>query len=109
MFFITVDPERDTEERLKSYVPYFNDGFIGLTGSPGDIEDLAREYGVTIVKHPAVYGRGRFDTWDRYLMTHTNTIYLVDKSGRLSLTYPHHIHDAKGIARDIKKLLQDRQ
>jgi len=109
VLFITVDPERDTAERLNSYVPYFHEDFIGITGSHDEIEDLAREYGVTIVKHPAVYGRGRFDTWDRYLMTHTNTIYLVDKSGRLSLTYPHHIHDAKGIAHDIKKLLQNRE
>ncbi len=108
VLFITVDPERDTAERLNSYVPYFHKDFIGLTGTQEEIDEIADDYAVTIVKHPAVYGRGRFDTWDRYLMTHTNTIYLVDKSGRLSLTYPHHIHDAKGIARDIKKLLQNR-
>jgi len=109
VLFITVDPERDTEERMRSYVPYFNESFIGLTGSPDEIKKLAQGYGVTVVKHPAVYGRGRFDTWDRYLMTHTNTIYLVDKNGRLYLTYPHHIHDAKGIAGDIKKLLQEQR
>jgi protein SCO1 len=108
VLYITVDPERDTVERLRSYIPYFNDSFIGLTGTHEEIDSLAREYGVTIVKHPPVYGRGRYNTWDRYLMTHTNTVYLVDKSGRLYLTYPHHIHDAKGIAHDIKKLLQDR-
>ena len=108
VLYITVDPERDTEERLKSYVPYFNESFIGLSGTREEIDSLAREYGVTIVKHPPVYGRGRYDTWDRYLMTHTNTIYLVDKNGRLYLTYPHHTHDAKGISNDIKKLLQDR-
>lgn len=106
VLYITVDPERDDEERLRSYVPYFNKSFIGLTGTREEIDALALEYGVTIVKHPPVYGRGRFDTWDRYLMTHTNTIYLVDKTGRLYLTYPHHTHDTGGISRDIKKLLQ---
>lgn len=108
VLYITVDPERDTEERLRSYIPYFNSSFIGLTGTREEIDSLAREYGVTIVKHPPVYGLGRNDTWDRYLMTHTNTIYLVDENGRLYLTYPHYTHDAKGIARDIKKLLKDR-
>ena len=106
VLFITVDPERDTAPRLAEYVPYFHKDFIGLTGTQEEIDAVAEDYTVTIVKHPAVYGRGRFDTWDRYLMTHTNTIHLVDKNGRLFLTYPHHQHDSKLIADDIKKLLQ---
>lgn len=107
VLFITVDPERDTYERLAEYVPYFHDDFIGLTGSQEEIEKVAEDYSVTIVKHPAVYGRGRFDTWDRYLMTHTNTIHLIDQRGRLLLTYPHHMHDPGNIASDIKKILQE--
>ena len=107
VLFITVDPERDTAERMKAYVPYFQEDFIGLTGTQEEIEEIANEYGVTIVKHPAVYGRGRFDTWDRYLMTHTNTVHLVDKSGILFLTYPHYKHNPKEMAKDIKKLLHD--
>lgn len=105
VLFVTVDPERDTAQRMNSYVPYFNKSFIGLTGSQEEIEDIASNYAVTIVKHPAVYGRGRFDTWDRYLMTHTNTIHLVDHDGRLFLTYPHHMHNPQEMAKDIKKLL----
>ncbi len=105
VLFITVDPDRDTAERMSSYVPYFHKDFIGLTASPEEIEGIADDYGVTIVKHPAVYGRGRFDTWDRYLMTHTNTIHVVDRDGRLFLTYPHHMHDSEAMAQDIKKLL----
>jgi protein SCO1/2 len=107
VLFITVDPERDTVERLGTYVPYFYEEFIGLTGTQEEIEGIAKEYAVTIVKHPAVYGRGRFDTWDRYLMTHTNTIHLVDQNGRLFLTYPHYQHDPEEMAKDIKKLLHD--
>ncbi|TDI88737.1 MAG: redoxin domain-containing protein [Candidatus Dadabacteria bacterium] len=105
VLFITVDPERDTVERLNSYVPYFHEDFIGLTGSQEEIEEIADDYMVTVVKHPAVYGRGRFDTWDRYLMTHTNIIHLVDQNGRLFLTYPHYKHDPQEMAKDIKKLL----
>jgi protein SCO1/2 len=106
VLFITVDPGRDTPERMAEYVPYFHKDFIGLTGNQEEIDQLADDYDVTIVKHPAVYGRGRFDTWDRYLMTHTNTIHLVDQNGRLFLTYPHHMHDPHKIAGDIKKILQ---
>ncbi len=106
VLFITVDPERDTAERMAEYVPYFHKDFIGLTGDQEEIDQVADDYAVTIVKHPAVYGRGRFDTWDRYLMTHTNTIHLVDQNGRLFLTYPHHMHDPQKIAGDIKKILQ---
>ena len=106
VLFITVDPERDTAERMAEYVPYFHKDFIGLTGDQEEINQIADDYAVTIVKHPAVYGRGRFDTWDRYLMTHTNTIHLVDQNGRLFLTYPHHMHDPQKIAGDIKKILQ---
>jgi protein SCO1/2 len=107
VLFITVDPQRDTHERLAEYVPYFNEDFIGLTGSQEEIEKVAEDYSVTIVKHPAVYGRGRFDTWDRYLMTHTNTIHLIDQGGRLLLTYPHHMHDPGNMVSDIKKILQE--
>jgi protein SCO1 len=106
VLFVTVDPNRDTPERLKSYVPYFNKGFIGVTGSLEDIQKTARDYGVTIVKHEEVYGRSEKDHWDKYLMTHTNTVFLVDRDGTLLLTYPHYKLDPSGIASDIKKLLR---
>ena len=106
VLFATVDPERDTPERLKSYVPFFNEKFIGVTGTRADIDKFASDYGVTIVKHEAVYGRGEHDTWDRYLMTHTNTVHLVDEDGNLILTYPHYKLDARGLTSDIKKLLR---
>lgn len=106
VLFITVDPERDTLERLKSYVPFFNKRFTGLTGTRAEIDKAASDYGVTIVKHEEVYGRGEHDTWDRYLMTHTNTVYLVDGEGTLRLTYPHYMLDVKGITSDLAKLLQ---
>jgi len=107
VLFITVDPERDTAERLKSYVPYFNKSFIGITGTPESIKKVAREYDVTIVKHAEVYGRGQNDHWDRYLMTHTNTVFLVGTDGLLLLTYPHYLLEPDKIAGDIKKLLRE--
>ncbi len=106
VLFVTVDPNRDTPKRLKSYIPFFNKGFIGVTGTPEEIKKTAHEYGVKIVKHEEVYGRSEKDHWDKYLMTHTNTVFLVDRDGILLLTYPHYKLDPEGIASDIKKLLQ---
>ena len=106
VLFVTVDPERDTPERMKSYVPFFNEKFIGVTGTRAEIDRMASDYNVTIVKHEAVYGRSEKDTWDRYLMTHTNTVHLVDKDGNLLLSYPHYKLDVEGITSDIKKLLR---
>lgn len=105
VLFLTVDPDRDTPDRLKSYVPFFNNGFVGVTGTQEKIEKIADEYGVTIVKHPAVYGRSEEDHWDRYLLTHTNTIYLVNRGGELLFTYPHYNAESEGIASDLQKLL----
>jgi protein SCO1/2 len=107
VLFVTVDPDRDTAERLRTYVPYFNKGFIGVTGSPEKIEKTAKDYGVTVVKHEEVYGRSEKDHWDRYLMTHTNTVFLVDREGTLLLTYPHYLLEPEKIAGDIKKLLRE--
>ena len=44
VFFISIDPERDSYERLKDYVPYFHPTFIGLTGSEADISAVAKKY-----------------------------------------------------------------
>jgi len=109
VLFITVDPERDTPERLKKYIPYFNKDFIGVTGTPEGIKKTARDYGVTIVKHEKVYGRSEKDHWDKYLMTHTNTVFLVDGDGTLLLTYPHYLLEPANIASDIKKLLREKE
>ena len=104
VLFVTVDPERDTAERLKKYVPYFNKEFIGVTGTPEGIKKAARDYGVTVAKHEEVYGRSEKEHWDEYLMTHTNTVFLVDRDGTLLLTYPHYLLEPLNIASDIKKL-----
>jgi protein SCO1/2 len=105
VLYITVDPERDTVERLKAYIPHFHEGFIGLTGTNQDIEKVAKAYDVFYINHGDSYGRSEFDTWAEYQMTHTSTIYLVDQRGKLFMTYPYNKFDSKGIAQDIKRIL----
>ena len=50
--FISVDPDRDTPERLKEYLSFFNPNIVGLTGSLDDLEDIARSYSAFFVEIP---------------------------------------------------------
>ena len=86
--FITIDPERDTPELLKGYVPNFGSTFIGLTGTPQQIADVARAYRVYFQKVPSKDG-------GPYLMDHSSIIYLLDRNGRF---VTHFTHDAKAEA-----------
>jgi protein SCO1/2 len=94
--FVTIDPERDTPERLEEYIPYFNESFIGLTGSPDEIKKAADAYSVFYEKEK------RGDSGSVYFMNHTQTLFLIDKNGTLLLLYPYENFDADRIASDIR-------
>lgn len=79
--FITIDPERDTPEHLKTYLTYFHPSFIGLTGSETDIAKVARQYGNLYMKQEQASGE-----W--YLYAHSDTVYVIDQRGRLRGRYP---------------------
>ncbi len=72
--FITVDPERDTPEKLKDYVSSFHPRIFGLTGTPEEIAKVEKEYRVYAKKVPLKDGD--------YTMDHTAVVYLMDKDGR---------------------------
>lgn len=71
---ITVDPERDTPEVLKSYLASFDERIVGLTGSPETIQDTVKAYRAYARKVPTKEGD--------YTMEHTALVYLMDKNGR---------------------------
>jgi protein SCO1/2 len=77
VLFVTVDPERDTAEHLKSYLAAFDRRIIGLTGSAADIALVAQAYRVFYEKVPTSSG---------YTMNHTATVYLMDSKGVLADT-----------------------
>jgi len=95
--FITIDPERDTPELLKGYVPNFGAEIIGLTGTPQQIADVAKAYRVYYQKVPGKEG-------SPYLMDHSSIVYLLDRNGRF---VTHFTHDAKAetIANAVGRLL----
>jgi len=73
--FITVDPERDTVERVAEYVKNFHARFIGLTGSPDEIKQAARAYRVYYAKAEASGSAAG------YLMDHSAFMYLMNPQG----------------------------
>ena len=75
--FITLDPERDTADRMGRYAGFFHPGIVGLTGDAEAIDDVTARYGIT---------------WERksspesalgYSISHPDTILLVDAEGTL--------------------------
>ena len=83
--FVTVDPERDTQEVLASYMSAFDARILGLTGTQAEVEATAKAYKASLRKVP-IEGGG-------YTMDHTAIVYLMDKDGRFvsSLDF----HEAK--------------
>jgi protein SCO1/2 len=72
--FITVDPERDTPEKLKDYISSFDPHLVALTGDPEALAATAKAYRVYSKKVPLEGGT--------YTMDHSTIVYLMDKEGR---------------------------
>ena len=73
--FITVDPERDTPAVLKQFVSAFHPRLVGLTGSEVDIADTAKKFAV-------YYDRVEGSAPDAYLMSHSQTPFLMGPDGK---------------------------
>lgn len=74
--FITIDPVRDTPQQLSEYISLFHPKFIGLTGSPQEIDEVAKTYQIYYKKSDPN------DTSDGYLMDHMSLTFLLDGSAR---------------------------
>jgi protein SCO1 len=77
--FISVDPERDTQPVLKSYVESFGGPIEALTGTPDAVAQAAKAYKVFYAKHPRADGG--------YDMDHSALIYIMDPQGRFTATF----------------------
>ena len=79
--YVTVDPERDTPEKIQKYVTIFNPSFIGLSGSLEELEPVWKDYGVyREVDQLTASASG-------YLVTHSSRVYVIDQDGNLRLSY----------------------
>jgi protein SCO1/2 len=96
--FVTVDPERDTPERLAMHVQAFNPDFLGLTGTPEELEAVYDVFGVIHEKDTSS------GSALGYLVNHTATTFVLDTEGlwRLRETYG---TEAEDLVHDIQQLL----
>jgi protein SCO1/2 len=94
--FVSVDPERDTPEVLKSYVENFGPRLIGLTGTPEEIAAVAKSYRVYYAK------AANQTSPDSYLMDHSSIIYLMGPDGRFVKHFPY-TTDAAKLAEELKQ------
>lgn len=100
VLFVTVDPERDTAELLKQYVPAFDPRFIGLRGDLAETEKTAKEFKVFYQK---VAGK----TPGSYTVDHTAGSYVFDTQGRIRL-FVRHGQGTEPIVHDLKILLAEK-
>jgi len=97
VLFVTLDPERDTAERLRAFVPWFHPDFLGLYGDRAATDAAAREFRVFSARKDLDGGLG-------YVLDHSAGAYVFDPAGRLRL-YVGDQMPAADIAADLRLLL----
>lgn len=97
VLFVTVDPKRDTVERLAAFVPRFHPAILGLTGTEQEIGRIARDYKIAYQHNPK-------STADNVLIDHSGGMLVKDPKGKLRLLFK---NDARSedMAHDLRLLL----
>jgi len=98
VLFVTLDPERDTQQLLAEYVPAFHPDFIGLVGDKAATDKVAKEFKVFYAKSPGKEPGS-------YSVDHSSASYIFDRSGHVRL-YVRHGQGPEPIVHDIKLLLE---
>ncbi len=78
--YVTVDPERDDPERLRTYLGAFDPSFVGGTGSAEELAAVRREYGIAATRTAVGAGYG---------FSHSSYTYLIDREGSLRALMPY--------------------
>ncbi|HYR24874.1 MAG TPA: SCO family protein [Aquabacterium sp.] len=97
--FVSVDPERDTPAVLKAYLQSMDPSFIGLTGTPQEIEQVGREFKIFYQKVPTKSGG--------YTIDHTAGAYVFDTDGQVRL-FARYGMGVDALTADIRQLLPAR-
>jgi protein SCO1/2 len=97
LVFVTIDPERDTPKQMAAYLTSFDSRIRGLSGTPEQVAQIAREYRVYYKKVP-------LDGGD-YTMDHSTPVYLVDASGGFRTLIAYQEPPAEAVAK-LRALLR---
>ena len=96
--FITLDPERDSPQRVQMYANYFHPNIIGLSGTSQDIEQVTSQFGIEFERKLVA------DSALGYTISHPSAIFLVDVHG----TFVGKVIDSDGVgalSKNISELL----
>ena len=99
---VSVDPQRDTPQRLGEYTRYFNPKFLGATGTPEELAKLAQQFGVVYMRAPIENDEAN------YSIDHSSTVILIDPDAHLHAIFtPPHTPEA--MVSDFIKIHQNYQ
>jgi len=98
VLFVSVDPERDTPERIERFTTSFGPDFVGATGTKEQLRALSKRYRVT-------YGYGEPNDSGFYLVSHSSAIFVFDPNGRVRLLVNQN-ESVDGLTQDLKTLLE---
>jgi protein SCO1/2 len=90
--YVTVDPERDTADRMRAYLHGFDPGFVGGTGTPEQLAAVRKNYGVMAERKPV---------GNSYSVAHSSSVYVIDQKGLLRGMMPYgrlpddYVHDVR--------------
>lgn len=93
---VSIDPDRDTPERMKAFLGGFEGNLVGLTGSLSAVRRTADLFRVRAEKQEA-------PGLDPYLVTHTLYLFLLDGTGRLRYVFPADVDDGL-LADGVRKI-----
>ena len=99
LIYVTVDPERDSPERLREHLGAFNPSFLGATGARAELGAVQKAYGVVARQ---VVSRNQALA---YAVDHSSSLYLVDRQGKLRGLVPFGT-PADDILHDLELLLR---
>ena len=97
LFFISVDPKRDTIPSLKEYLNYFNSTFIGMIGNKEELMDIVRKYGGYFAES---------DQKNTTVISHTSYLYLLDSNNKIRALYKSDVTKDK-LTKGIEKLIKE--
>lgn len=96
VLFVSVDPERDDPERLRTYTDHFHEAIVGVTGTQEQLRSLNKRYRVT-------YGYGDKDDGDDYDVSHSAGIYGFAANGEARVLI-RQSDDREAILGDLRRL-----
>ncbi|XOZ32567.1 lipoprotein [Halomonadaceae bacterium KBTZ08] len=101
LLFVSVDPKRDTPQRIGQFVDFFGDNIVGLTSDEATLRALAKRYRTT-------FGYGEPDDEGHYDVSHSSAVYVFDGQGRARLLIRSD-QSVNAISEDLETLVRQRR